>query len=119
VASLQISSHPHRNRDESGAAGKARDLRPIAASHVAPGPQPTAKPTIAGHVRMARSHAFATTVESNFALSELSANDVRNRGVRGSTISDMCQTVLCGATLWRRPMPGLPHDHGACPPVYL
>ena len=38
------------------------------------------------------------TVGSSCALSELSTNAARNRGIRRSTTSNMCQTVLCGAT---------------------
>ena len=37
------------------------NLRPIVASHVAPKPQPTAKPTIAGQLRITRSRALATS----------------------------------------------------------
>jgi hypothetical protein len=39
-----------------------------------------------------------STLGSNFALSEFSTDGVRNRGVPRSAVSDMCQTVLCGAT---------------------
>jgi hypothetical protein len=55
---------PIANASIARPAGNARDHVPSAASHAAPRPQPTVKPTITGRVRAARLRALATSAGS-------------------------------------------------------
>src|SRR5216683_2276092 len=91
-------------------AGKARDRRPIAASHIAPAPQPIAKPTIAGQVRIARSRALATS--AGLRASITSPTSIMKRvmlvvmtAVDGAPFSDTCTSAFCTAIAETPSMP--------------
>ena len=93
---------PVANASRARPAGKASDLRPSAASHAAPMPQPTAKPIITGRVRAARLRALATSAgsppSSTLANIRREAGDVGRHYRRGrrSLKRDLHECVLHG-----------------------
>src|SRR3989442_7434358 len=90
--------------------GRAKDHRPTAASHAAPRPQPTVKPTIAGQVCFARLRALATS--SGSRPSSISPRSIVKRvtllvitAVDGAPFNEICTRAFCTAIAATPSMP--------------
>src|SRR6266478_6406153 len=97
-----LTANPIANASMARLAGRARDHRPTVASHAAPRPQPTAKPTIGGQVFFARMRALATL--SGSLASITSPTSIMKRvtlvvitAVDGAPVSEICGSVFCTA----------------------
>ena len=62
LSAIELRRKPIATASRARPAGRARDHRPTAASHAAPRPQPTVKPTIGGQVCFARRRALGHLV---------------------------------------------------------
>src|SRR5213593_3085668 len=92
--------------------GSTRDQNPTTAWNAAPRAQPRVKPTIAGHVCLARLRALATSTGSR--PSSISPRSIMKRvtlavitAVEGAPVNEICESAFCTAIAATPNMPAM------------